>query len=411
MKTVASVPLAALNALRVFIRIEAAGGILLMAAAAAALFVANSPLAEGYFAIKSSRIGPLTVEHWINDGLMALFFMLVGLEIKREFVEGQLSTSASRILPALAAGAGVAVPAIVFLVVAGTNASLVRGWAIPTATDIAFALGVLALLGSRAPPSLKILLTAIAVIDDLVAVAIIAIFYTADLSLVPLGIAAVGLVALIALNRSGVRNLWIYSAIGIGVWIAVLMSGVHATLAGVAVALTIPLSQPGPSGQASGPGDMEVQQLSHRADPSPLHRLEHGLHPWIAFGVIPLFGFFNAGVALGGMPGDALVSRLPLGIALGLVVGKQIGIFGAILAAVRTGLAPLPDGANWAHIYGLSLLCGIGFTMSLFIGGLAFFDPDLQDLVRIGVLGASVIAAVGGYLVLRFQKVVVRTAI
>lgn len=410
MKTVVSTPVTILKVLRAFIRIEAAGGILLMAAAAAALVVANSPLAEGYFAIKSSYIGPLTVEHWINDGLMTLFFMLVGLEIKREFVEGQLSTPASRILPAIAAGAGVAVPTIVFLVVAGTDTGLVRGWAVPAATDIAFALGVLALLGSRMPLSLKVLLTAIAVIDDLVAVAIIAVFYTADLSLVPLAIAVAGLAALVVLNRSGVRNLWIYSAIGIGVWIAVLMSGVHATLAGVAVALTIPLGHPGPFGKASAPGDLEVQPPPGRVDPSPLHRLEHGLHPWIAFGVIPLFGFFNAGVALGGMSGEALFSPLPLGIALGLIVGKQVGIFGVILATVRAGLAPLPEGANWVHIYGLSLLCGIGFTMSLFIGGLAFADPGLQNLVRVGVLGGSVIAAVGGYLVLRSQKAVVRTA-
>ena len=387
------VPSPVREALRNFIQIEAAGGILLMASAVAALLVANSPFADGYFAAKASYIGPLTLSYWINDGLMALFFLLVGLEIKREFMEGQLSTASARILPALAAGGGVAVPAIVYMLVAGGDPAFARGWAIPAATDIAFALGILALLGSRAPLSLKVLLTAIAVIDDLVAVAIIAVFYTEDLSLLPLGIGIAGIVLLAVLNRSGVRNLWIYAAIGLGVWVAVLLSGVHATLAGVAVALTIPL--------AASP---KTHGVAEAGGHSPLHRLEHGLHPWIAFGVIPLFGFFNAGVALGGMSPASLTSPLPLGIALGLVIGKQIGIFGAIFAAVRSGLAPLPENAGWMHIYGLSLLCGIGFTMSLFIGGLAFPDPATLDLVRVGVLGGSVIAAIGGYLVLRLTK-------
>ena len=387
------VPSPVREALRNFIQIEAAGGILLMASAVAALLVANSPFADGYFAAKASYIGPLTLSYWINDGLMALFFLLVGLEIKREFMEGQLSTASARILPALAAGGGVAVPAIVYMLVAGGDPAFARGWAIPAATDIAFALGILALLGSRAPLSLKVLLTAIAVIDDLVAVAIIAVFYTEDLSLLPLGIGIAGVVLLAVLNRSGVRNLWIYAAIGLGVWVAVLLSGVHATLAGVAVALTIPL--------AASP---KTHGVAEAGGHSPLHRLEHGLHPWIAFGVIPLFGFFNAGVALGGMSPASLTSPLPLGIALGLVIGKQIGIFGAIFAAVRSGLAPLPENAGWMHIYGLSLLCGIGFTMSLFIGGLAFPDPATLDLVRVGVLGGSVIAAIGGYLVLRLTK-------
>ncbi len=385
-------PSAIADALREFVRIEAAGGILLMGAAAAALAVANSPFAEGYFAAKASYIGPLTLSYWINDGLMALFFLLVGLEIKREFLEGQLSTMSARILPALAAGGGVAVPAIVYMLVAGGEPGLARGWAIPAATDIAFALGILALLGSRAPVSLKVLLTAIAVIDDLVAVAIIAVFYTEDLSLLPLGMGIAGVAMLALLNRAGVRNLWIYAAIGLGVWVAVLLSGVHATLAGVAVALTIPLADPVRASEAA------------EAQPSPLHRLEHGLHPWIAFGVIPLFGFFNAGVAFEGMSPAALTAPLPLGIALGLIVGKQIGIFGAIFAAVKGGLAPLPEQAGWLHVYGLSLLCGIGFTMSLFIGGLAFPDPQTLDLVRVGVLSGSVIAAIAGYAILRFAR-------
>ena len=400
-------PTALVAALRQFIRIEAAGGILLMGAALAALVVANSPLAEGYFAAKKSYIGPLTLSYWINDGLMALFFLLVGLEIKREFLEGQLSTASARILPALAAGAGVAVPAIVYIVIAGGDPALARGWAIPAATDIAFALGILALLGSRAPVSLKVLLTAIAVIDDLVAVAIIAIFYTADLALLPLGIGAAGIALLVALNLTGVRNLWIYALIGLGIWVAVLLSGVHATLAGVAIALAIPLKNPVRTGEAAMLDDGATAgagATGREAPPSPLHRLEHGLHPWVAFGIIPLFGFFNAGVSLGGMSPASLTSPLPLGIALGLVVGKQIGIFGAIFAAVKSGLAPLPENASWTHIYGLSLLCGIGFTMSLFIGGLAFPDPETLDLVRVGVLSGSVIAALGGYAVLRLAK-------
>ena len=401
------VPDPVLEALRSFVRIEAAGGILLMAAAAAALLVANSPFADAYFGAKASYIGPLTLSYWINDGLMALFFLLVGLEIKREFLEGQLSTASSRILPALAAGGGVAVPAIVYTMVAGGEPGLSRGWAIPAATDIAFALGILALLGSRAPISLKVLLTAIAVIDDLVAVAIIAIFYTEDLALLPLGLSVAGVLVLVAMNRFNVRNLWIYGLVGLAVWVAVLLSGVHATLAGVAVALTIPLKNPVRTAEAAtldADAEMEAPKTHEEARPSPLHRLEHGLHPWIAFGVIPLFGFFNAGVALGGMSPASLASPLPLGIALGLVIGKQIGIFGAIFAAVKGGLAPLPENAGWMHIYGLSLLCGIGFTMSLFIGGLAFPDPATLDLVRVGVLGGSVIAALGGYLVLRFSK-------
>ncbi|QQN73316.1 Na+/H+ antiporter NhaA [Croceicoccus sp. YJ47] len=380
-------PRSIIQTLREFMQIEAAGGILLMGPAAAAMLVANTALGDGYFAVKATYLGPLTVDYWINDGLMALFFLLVGLEIKREFIEGQLSTGASRILPALAAGAGVAVPAIIYMLVAGGDPALARGWAIPAATDIAFALGILALLGSRAPTSLKVLLTAIAVIDDLVAVMIIALFYTADLSLPWLGAGLAGLALLIACNRMGVRNLWVYAIVGLGVWAAVLLSGIHATLAGVAVALTVPLA---------GPGNAEGH--------APLHRLEHGLHPWVAFGIIPLFGFFNAGVALGGMSAGAVLMPLPLGIALGLVVGKQIGIFGAIFAAVRSGLAPLPENAGWLHVYGLSLLCGIGFTMSLFIGGLAFADPADQNMVRLGVLGGSVIAAIGGWLVLRLAK-------
>ena len=393
------VPNRVLGALRDFVRIEAAGGILLMGAAAAALIVANSPLADGYFAAKATYIGPLTLAYWINDGLMALFFLLVGLEIKREFLEGQLSTASARILPALAAGGGVAVPAIVYLLVAGGDPELARGWAVPAATDIAFALGILALLGSRAPLSLKVLLTAIAVIDDLVAVAIIALFYTAEVALLPLGLGVAGVILLVILNRMGVRSLAIYGIVGLGVWVAVLLSGVHATLAGVAVAMTIPLATKARPAGGADEGAVPMDEA-----PSPLHRLEHGLHPWIAFGIIPLFGFFNAGVALGGMSVASLASPLPLGIALGLVVGKQVGIFGAIFAAVKSGLAPLPANAGWMHIYGLSLLCGIGFTMSLFIGGLAFPDPAMQDLVRVGVLGGSIVAALAGWIVLRLCK-------
>jgi len=373
--------------IRRFVALEAAGGIVLMAAAALALIAANSPLAGTYFGAKASYVGPLSVDYWINDGLMAIFFLLVGLEVKREFLVGELARWEQRILPGVAAAAGIALPSLLYVLIAGGAPGARDGWAIPAATDIAFALGVLALLGSHAPLSLKVLLTAVAVIDDVVAVTIIALFYTDEVALLPLLAAGVGLAVLLVLNRLRVRSLWAYLGLGLLVWIAVLNSGVHATLAGVAVALTVPI----------GSDDDEHEDHSH----SPLHLLEHKLHPLAAFLILPIFGFANAGVSFAGLSPSILLEPIPLGIAAGLFVGKQAGIMLAAFAAIRTGLASLPAGAGWRQMYGLSLLCGIGFTMSLFIGGLAFAGPDAQDQVKLGVLVGSILSAVLGYLVLR----------
>ncbi|HEX8224455.1 MAG TPA: Na+/H+ antiporter NhaA, partial [Allosphingosinicella sp.] len=353
------------SALRAFLSSEAAGGVVLMAAAALALIVANSPLAEAYQHLLhfetgpelSPKLGPMTVHLWINDGLMAVFFLLVGLEIKREFVDGRLSTWDRRRLPVIAAAVGMVVPAAIYLAFTAGSDGLSRGWAIPAATDIAFAIGVLALLGSRAPTSLKLFLTTVAIADDLGAVAIIALAYTASLDTVALGAAAAILFVMYAMGKSGVGRLWPY-LIGAGLlWYAVLLSGVHATVAGVLAAAAIPI--------VATPGTPDS------AD-SPLHRLEHGLSPWVAFLIVPLFGFANAGVSLAGVGLDRLLAPLPLGIAAGLFVGKQIGIFGAVWLTVRLGLASCLRGATWLQVWGVAMLCGIGFTMSLFIGALAF---------------------------------------
>jgi NhaA family Na+:H+ antiporter len=367
---------------------EAAGGLTLMAAAALALAVANSPAAPAYFGALHAYIGPLSVSHWINDGLMAVFFLLVGLEIKRELLDGQLSTWPRRALPGIAAAGGMAVPAAIYAAFNWSDPATLRGWAIPAATDIAFALGVLSLLGPRVPASLKVFLTALAILDDLGAVAIIAVFYTGDLSFVDLGLAAAVLTALAALNRFGVVRLAPYLLLGAALWFFVLRSGVHATVAGVLLALTIPLrAAPG------RPDDMAC---------SPLHRLEHGLHNWVAFGVVPVFGFANAGVSFADLTADALLDHLTLGVALGLVVGKLIGVFGAAALTIRAGLADMPMGAGWLQLVGVSLLCGIGFTMSLFIGLLAFAeDPLLQSEVKIGILLGSGLAGLLGWAVLR----------
>jgi Na+:H+ antiporter, NhaA family len=376
------------SALREFLKSEAGGGIVLMVAAAAALAIANSPLAPAYFGALKTYVGGLSILHWINDALMAVFFLLIGLEIKREFLDGQLSTWPRRILPGLAAAGGMVAPALIYIALNADNAETLRGWAIPTATDIAFALGVLALLGSRAPVSLKVFLTALAIIDDLGAVAIIAAFYTADLALLWLGLAGLTLAALAGLNRAGVERLLPYLALGAVLWFFVLKSGVHATLAGVALALIIPL-RPSPG----RPDDLA----------SPLHILEHALHPYVAFLIVPVFGFANAGVSLAGMSWAALLAPVPLGIAAGLFVGKQIGVFLTTWVAVKLGWADCPEDASLAQVYGVSLLCGIGFTMSLFIGLLAFpASPELQDAVKIGVLSGSVLSAVVGTLVLAF---------
>ncbi|MEP9404098.1 Na+/H+ antiporter NhaA [Sphingomonas sp. VNH70] len=362
------------------LRGEATGGILLLLSAVLALAVANSPLAPLYAAMLEQHVGPLTARHWIDDGLMALFFLLIGLEVKRELLLGQLATWSQRILPGAAAVAGMVVPALLYTAFNG-GMPTARGWAIPAATDIAFALGIVALLGSRVPLSLKILLTAIAVIDDLLAIVVIAIFYTGSIALVPLGLAVAGLALLVALNRAGVRSLWPWAVIGTGIWVAVLLSGVHATLAGVAVALTVPLRTPG-------------------AVP-PLERLEHGLQPWVTFLVLPLFGFANAGVSFAGLTPAILIAPVPIGIIAGLFLGKQAGIFATVQLLTRLGFAPPPAGANVRQLWGMTVLCGIGFTMSLFIGGLAFGEGPVMDSVRIGVLGGSLLSGVLGWAILR----------
>ena len=372
---------------REFLDSEAAGGIVLMAAAALALIVANSPLSETYFSALHAYLGPLSVSHWVNDGLMAVFFLLVGLEIKREVLDGQLSTWPRRVLPGIAAAGGMVVPALVYVAINRNDAAALSGWAIPTATDIAFALGVLSLLGSRVPASLKVFLTALAIIDDLGAVIIIAIFYSSGLSSAYLGAAFAVIAVLVVLNRMRVMTLLPYLVLGAVLWVLVLKSGVHATLAGVALALTIPLER------SAG--------IRHDLDHSPLHRLEHGLHRIVPFVVIPIFGFANAGVSLAGLSFGALVEPLTLGVAAGLVVGKLVGVFGSSALAIRFGLADLPAHAGWVHLIGISLLCGIGFTMSLFIGLLAFAsDAALQDAVKVGILAGSFIAAILGAAVL-----------
>jgi Na+:H+ antiporter, NhaA family len=370
--------------LREFLRSEASGGLLLMASAALAMGIANSPLAPEYFAMLSRKLGPLTMLHWINDGLMALFFLLVGLEIKREFVDGHLSTWADRRLPIIAAAAGMIVPALVYLAITNDNLSLARGWAIPAATDIAFAIGVLALLGSRAPASLKLFLTTVAIVDDMGAVAIIAIAYTSAIKGYALLAALIILGAMFAANRAGVTRIRWYLVGFALLWLAVLLSGVHATIAGVLAALVVPV---------------RITKAAPDAEDSTLHRLERFLHKPVAWLIIPLFGFANAGVTLGG---SSALATLPVAIALGLFLGKQVGIFGSVWIAVKLKIAAKPAEANWAQIYGVSLLCGIGFTMSLFIGGLAFPGAAEADGVKIGVLMGSLLSALAGYAVLRF---------
>ena len=374
------------SVIRDFLSNQAAGGFVLIAAAALALIVANSPLADSYFRLLETYVGGLSFLHWVNDALMALFFLLVGLEIKREMLDGELSTWERRALPGITAAAGMAVPALIYVAFNLDNGYALRGWAIPAATDIAFALGVLALLGRRVPGSLKVFLTALAILDDMGAIAIIAVFYTEQLALLPLGFALAGLGLLFALNRAGVTRLSPYLLIGALVWFAVLKSGVHATLAGVAVAMAIPL-RPAPA----APDNPE----------SPLHKLEHALQPWVAFAIVPIFGFANAGVSFAGLSPAILVTSVPLGIALGLFLGKQLGIAAAAWIAIRLRVADLPADASWRQFYGVAILCGIGFTMSLFIGALAFGEGSaLGDAVKIGVLAGSLLSAVAGYVLL-----------
>jgi NhaA family Na+:H+ antiporter len=375
-----------------FLRLEAAAGVALFAAGLAAMAMANSPLAPLYGALLDTplelRVGAFGIAKplllWINDGLMAVFFFLVGLELKREILEGELSNPAQVALPAIAAAAGMIVPALIYLWFNRGDPVAARGWAIPVATDIAFAVGVLALLGKRVPSSLKLFLLTLAILDDLGAIMVIALFYTDHIALGPLGAALVVLGVLALLNRRGVTAVPVYLLVGLVMWTAVLKSGMHATLAGVALAMFIPLRVPD-------------------GRPPPLLRLEHGLHPLVAFAILPLFAFANAGLPLAGITLSSLAAPLPAGIALGLVLGKIAGVFGATLLAVKTGLARLPEGAGWLHLFGISALCGIGFTMSLFIAGLAFEGelPRFAIESRLGILAGSLLAGVAGYLVLR----------
>jgi Na+:H+ antiporter, NhaA family len=377
------------GALQRLFRHEAAGGVVLMLASALALVLANSPLAGLYDVLLgvtgALRIGDFSIEKplllWVNDGLMAIFFLLVGLEIKRELLAGELSERSRAILPVAAALGGMLVPALVYLGITWGEPGAAAGWAIPSATDIAFSLGVMALLGRRVPSSLKLFLTALAIIDDLGAIIIIAIFYTEKLSLVSLEIAAAALAVLVILNRVGVQRVIWYALVGIVLWASVLKSGVHATLAGVSLALAIPFAAP--------PGGT-----------SPLVRVEHELAPWVAFGILPLFGFANAGLSFADLSLSTVVEPVPLGIAAGLFLGKQIGVFGTAALVIRRGWAHLPPGANWLSFYGTSLLTGIGFTMSLFIGTLAFGETGHEATMRLGVLVGSALSGVVGAIVL-----------
>ena len=373
-----------------FLKSEAAGGTILMVVALLALAISNSPASAYYFDALHVYIGGLSLLHWINDGLMAVFFLLVGLEMKRELVDGELSTWPLRILPGIAAAAGMLVPALIYIALNSGSPETLRGWAVPAATDIAFALGVISLLGRRVPVSLKILLTALAILDDLGAVTIIAVFYTAELSFTALGLAALVFLVLAGMNYFSVTRLLPYLTLGLVLWFLFLKSGVHATLSGVVLALTIP-SKPS------------------RAEPdhqhSPLHRLEHALNPYVAFFVVPVFGLANAGISLAGIGVAQLLQPVTAGTAAGLFFGKQFGIFAIVWLTVRLGWAERPRDTSWPQIYGVSLLCGIGFTMSLFIGLLAFPDqPALQDAVKLGVLVGSFMSAVLGAVVLLLAR-------
>lgn len=378
------------NTIRKFLDSGSAGGMLLIAAAILALIVANSPLSDAYFETLHTYIGPLSLGHWINDALMALFFLMVGLEIKREMVDGHLSSWPRRILPGVAAAAGMAVPALIYLFfTAGTGAT--HGWAIPSATDIAFALGVISLLGSRVPTSLKVFLAALAILDDLGAVVVIGLFYTTGLSPVDLGLAGLVLAVLVGMNRAGVLRLWPYLVLGAVLWFFVWRSGIHATIAGVLLALTVPLKRT-PATPEAPPSE------------SPLHRLEQALMGPVSFFIIPVFGFANAGVSFAGLGADALLAPVTMGVAMGLALGKVVGIFGAVAILVRLNFTDLPANASWLQMCGTALLCGIGFTMSLFISLLAFDQVLLQDEAKIGILMGSLVSGLAGYAVLRFAK-------
>lgn len=369
-------------------RHEASGGILLMLSAVAALIVANSSLSGFYDQILGAKIA-LTVEGkgiakpailWINDGLMAIFFFLIGLELKREMMEGKLKNPRDVVLPGVAAIGGMILPALVFVYINWGLSENLTGWAIPAATDIAFALGILALVGARAPASLKVFLLTLAILDDMGAILIIALFYTAELKIDYLYSALIPLGILLYFNFQRLHRTAPFILVGTVMWYFVLKSGVHATLAGVVLAFTIPLKD--------------------RWGKSPLHSIEHGLAPYVLYLIVPIFAFANAGVVLTGMSFADLFAPLPLGIGAGLLIGKQVGVFGFTFLLVKLGIARLPHGANWLHIYGISCLAGVGFTMSLFIGSLSFSDADMMNQVRLGVLSGSIVSGIIGYIAL-----------
>lgn len=384
------------EAMKKFLSLESASGILLVIAMVLAMIAENSLFQPFYDALLQTpvelRVGELQLAKplllWINDALMALFFLLVGLELKREILVGQLSSPAQIFLPAIAAVGGIVIPASIYVFFNQGDAMAMKGWAIPAATDIAFALGVLALLGSRIPPALKLFLLALAIIDDIGAIIIIAIFYSSDLSTTSFMVAGGALLVLAFLNFRNATSIALYLTVGAVLWVAVLKSGVHATLAGIVLAFFIPLR-----------GENDVEK-------SPLIRLEHDLHPSVAFIILPIFAFANAGISLEGISVASLLEPVPLGIALGLFLGKQIGIFGIVWIVVKAGLARLPEGMNWVQLYGVSVLCGIGFTMSLFISSLAFEQGAMAYATndRLGILVGSIISAVVGYFLLRYSS-------
>ena len=371
------------DVIRDFFKMESAGGIILVIAAAIAMFVANSPLNEIYQGVLHSYVLGMSVSHWINDGLMAVFFLLIGLEVKRELLEGALKSKETAIFPAIAAVGGMLAPALIYVLFNSSNPEAVQGWAIPAATDIAFALGIMALLGNRVPVSLKVFLLALAIIDDLGVVVIIALFYSGDLSTLALTVGFIATGVLFMLNNKHVTKLSIYLIVGAILWFAVLKSGVHATLAGVVIGFAIPLK-------------------GNKGERSPLKHLEHALHPYVAFAILPIFAFANAGISLEGISISNLTSMLPLGIAMSLLVGKPLGIFLFSWGAVKTGVAKLPEGVNFINIFAVSVLCGIGFTMSIFISSLAFgpTNADFDTLARLGILMGSTTAAILGYFLL-----------